>query len=301
MMKRFFLTMLVVLAVGSFVSASANFVCAQEAKKAKVLHFTRSQGFEHGPAKLQPDGTTISGVALKSYLAAKNIELVETQDGRLFDGDISQYDGFIFYTSGNLEEEKGSRNESAHAFSADGLKKLIAAVHSGKGFVGIHSATDSHCKQKTEEGVDLYTAFIGARFVSHGPQQVATAYATEPIQISWVKALPDGKDTVHEEWYAMKNYNKDLHVVLVQQTEGMKGEPYDRPPFPSTWIRKEGNGRVAYATYGHNDSFWKEESNVKKFGDLIEWSVGRYELDTTPNLEKVTPEAEKLPPPKPKQ
>ncbi|MDR1140846.1 MAG: ThuA domain-containing protein [Planctomycetaceae bacterium] len=301
MMKRFFLNMFVCLTVISiFVILTVNNVFSQEIKKAKVLHFARSQGFEHGPAKLLENGTTISGNALKKYLAAQNIELVETQDGRLFDGDISQYDAFTFYTSGNLEEEKGSKNEAAHAISAEGLKKLIETVRSGKGFVGIHSATDTHCKQKNETGIDLYTAFVGARFAAHGPQQVATAFAVQPIQIPWVKMLPDGKDTVHEEWYAMKQYNKDLHVVLVQQTEGMKGDPYNRPPFPSTWIRMEGKGRVAYATYGHDNKFWDSETNLKKYGDLIEWSVGRYELDTTPNLDNVTPNAEQLPPPQPK-
>jgi type 1 glutamine amidotransferase len=297
-MKRFFLAALALLVAGSMFSTGSVF--SQNTKKAKVLHFTRSQGFEHSPAKLLENGTTLSGNALKKYLGEKNIDLVETQDGRIFDGDMSQYDAFTFYTSGNLEDEGGSKNASARALSAAGLKKLIVAVQEGKGFVGIHSACDSHCKQKTEDGTDLFTSFIGARFASHGSQQVATAYATEPIQIPWIKALPDGKDTVHEEWYAMKQYNKDMHVVLVQQTEGMKDDPYNRPPYPSTWIRKEGKGRAAYATYGHNDSFWKEDSNLKKYGDLIEWSLGRYELDTTPNLEKVTPEAEKLPPPKPK-
>jgi len=298
MLKRNFLMMLVLLTISLiFVINTIN---AQEEKRAKVLYFTRSQSYEHSPVKLLPDGTTLSGSALKTYLATKNIELVETQDGRVFDSDLSRYDGFIFYSSGNLEEEKGSKNETAHALSSDGVKKFIAAVQAGKGFVGIHPTTESSCKQKTADGTDLFTAFIGARFVVHGAQQVATAYATEPIQVPWVKALHDGKDTVHEEWYTMNQYNKDIRVVLVQQTEGMKGDAYDRPPYPSTWIRKEGNGRVAYLPYGHNDSFWKDDANLKKVGDFIEWAVGRYELDTTPNLEKVTPEAEKLPPSKPK-
>jgi hypothetical protein len=109
MKRRYFLP----LAVMAAFLGLCTLLNAQEAKKAKVLHFTRSQGFEHDPAKLLPDGTTLSGQALKTYFADKNIELVETQDGGAFDGDLDQYDGFIFYTSGNLLDGGGSRNDKA--------------------------------------------------------------------------------------------------------------------------------------------------------------------------------------------
>ncbi len=134
---------------------------AQEAKKAKVLLFTRSQGFEHSPAKLLADGTTICGNGLKMYFADKNIELVETQDGGVFDGNIAQYDAFIFYTSGNLEDANGSKNPKAKPMSAEGLRRMIAAVNGGKGFVGIHSATDTHCKQKAENGEEENSSVKG--------------------------------------------------------------------------------------------------------------------------------------------
>lgn len=270
---------------------------AQSAKKAKVLHFTRSQGFEHGPAKLLDDGTTISGNALKNYLADKNIELIETQDGTAFDGDIDQYDGFIFYTSGNLEDACGSKNDKAKPLSAEGLKKMIAAVKAGKGFVGIHSATDTHCKQKAEDGVDLYTKFVGARFSGHGPQQFATVTIIEPTPFPHLKE--SGKRiTTWEEWYAMKDINPDIHVLMIQETEGLdsgKGNCYDRPNFPSSWIRKDEKGRVAYSAFGHDNRYWQNKENVRRIGELVEWAVGRFKADTTPNFEKVTPQGNQLP------
>ncbi len=268
-----------------------------DAKKAKVLYFSRSQGFEHGPVKLLEDGTTVSGVALKKYCDAKNIELVCTQDGGVFDGDLGQFDGFVFYTSGNLEEENGSKNPTAHAISADGLKKFFAAVKSGKGLVGIHSGSDTHCKQKDEKGLDLFTKLIGARFASHGPMQDATVSIVKPVQLPWLKDKGE-KYTTFEEWYAMKDYNPDMHVVLVQETAGMnsgKGNCYDRPNFPSSWIRMEEKGRVAYSAFGHDNKFWKEDDNVKKIGEMIEWSLGRFDMDTTPNFETVTPQGNQMP------
>lgn len=266
----------------------------QEQKKAKILHFTRSQGFEHGPAKRLEDGTTISGNALKKYFEPLSIELVETQDGRVFDGDIDQYDAFSFYTSGNLEDSNGSRNPHSFAMSGEGVRKMIDAVRNGKGFLGIHSGCDTYCNQK-EKGKDIFTSFVGARFSGHGPQQVATVSITEPVELPWIKKIEGKTYTAHEEWYGMLQFNPDIHVVLIQETEGMEGDDYNRPPFPSSWIRKEGKGRVAYTAFGHRDDFWEDEENVARVGEFLLWGVGRFEMDTTPNFEKLTPKGNQPP------
>jgi len=269
-------------------------VVAQEAKKVKVLHFTRSQGFEHEPAKLLDDGTTASGRALKDYLAKKNIEVVETQDGGVFEDDLSQYAGFVFYTSGNLQDPGGSKNDKAKPISEAGLRKIFSTVQEGKGFVGIHAASDSHCNLKDSDGVDLYTKFIGARFTSHGPQQFATLTVVEPASLPFLKE--SGKRfTTWDEWYAMNQFNKDLHVILIQETAGMEGKDYARPPFPASWIRTEGKGRVAYSSFGHDNRYFQNTDNVRRIAELVEWSVGRFNADTTPNIEKVTPRFAEMP------
>ena len=262
---------------------------AQEVKPAKILIFTRSQGFEHEPAKLLDDGTTGTGRGLKTYFADKNkkIDIVETQDGGLFDGALGQYDAFIFYTSGNLLDANGSKNDKAKPLTETGLRKMIAAVRAGKGFVGIHAATDSHSGGITEDGIDIYTKFIGARFTKHGAQQTATLTIVQPTPFPSLKAIESKKIITRDEWYAMNQFNKDIHVLLIQETEGMRGKEYERPPFPATWIRKEGDGRVAYTSFAHDNKYLGE--TVHYIGDLIEWAVGRFEADTTPNIDKVTP------------
>ena len=294
-MKQCFSLSLIVLA--AFLGFAA-FLNAQEVKQAKILIFTRSQGYEHEPAKLLDDGTTGTGRILKDYFTDKNkkIEIVETQDGGVFDGDISQYDAFVFNTSGNLLNAGGSKNDKAKPLTEAGFRKMIAAVQAGKGFLGIHSATDTHCNLKDENGVDLYTKFVGARFTGHGSQQNATLTIVEPTAFPTLKAA--GKEiTTKDEWYAMNQFAKDMHVVLIQDTSKMeKSEPnhYGRPPFPATWIRKEGNGRVAYTSVGHDNRYLAQ--HVQMVGDFIEWAIGRFEADTTPNIEKVTPGAFEMPP-----
>jgi type 1 glutamine amidotransferase len=170
---------------------------------------------------------------------------------------------------------------------------MISAIRSGKGLVGIHAASDSHCGIN-EEGVDIYTKLIGARFTSHGPQQFATLTITEPPTFPFLKE--SGKRiTTWDEWYAMNQFNKDMHVILVQETEGMEGKDYARPPFPASWIRKEGQGRVAYSSFGHDNWYFKNMENVRRIGELVEWSVGRFDADMTPNLTKVAPHAGEMP------
>ena len=289
-MKRRYIFSIVALA---FCVGLCTFLNAQEVKPAKVLHFTRSQGFEHGPAKLLDDGTTHSGRGLKDYFADKNIELVETQDGGLFDGDLAQYDAFIFYTSGNLLDARGSKNDQAKPMTADGLRKMIDAIRAGKGFVGIHAATDTHCGL-LEEGVDIYTKLVGARFTGHGPQQFATLTIVEPTAFSFLKE--SGKRiTTWDEWYAMNQFNKDMHVILIQETKGMEGKDYERPQFPLSWLRQEGKGRVAYSSFGHDNRYFQNVENVRRIGELVEWSIGRFDADTTPNIDKVTPGAGQMP------
>jgi len=268
---------------------------AQEVKTAKVLHFTRSQGFEHEPAKLLEDGTTASGKSLARYFADKNIEVVETQDGGVFDGDLSQYDAFVFYTSGNLLDPSGSKNDKAKPMTEAGLHKLFAAVQAGKGFVGIHAATDTHCNLRDDDGVDLYTKFVGARFTGHGPDQFGTLTIVQPTAFPFLQE--SGKRiTTWDEWYGMGSFNKDMHVLLIQETAGMDGRDYARPPFPMTWIRKEGEGRVAYTSFGHSNRYFQNTENVRRIAELVEWAIGRFDADTTPNIDQVTPGAGEVPP-----
>ena len=274
-----------------------TFLKAQEVQPAKVLYFTRSQGFEHGPAKLLDDETTFSGRSLNAYFADKNIELIETQDGGLFDGDLEQYDAFIFYTSGNLLNAAGSKNDKAKPMTADGLRKMIAAIRAGKGFVGIHAATDTHCGL-IEDGVDIYARLVGAQFTGHGPQQFSTITIVEPAEFPFLKE--SGKRmTTWDEWYAANQFNKDMHVLLIQETAEMDSggdrQHYARPPFPMTWIRQERQGRVAYSSFGHDNRYFQNKENVRRIGELVEWSIGRFDADTTPNIDQVTPGAGQMP------
>jgi len=276
---------------------------AAEVKKRKVLYFTRSQGFEHGPVVRKDGREAFSEKVLTEMGARAGFEVVCTKDGRLFDGDLSQYDAFAFYTSGDLTQPDKRRNDPP--MSPAGKKRLLDAVAAGKGFVGFHSATDSfHSagpRDETSPQFDPYIAMLGGEFISHGAQQEATLRNTSP-QFPGMEGIPAAWRLM-EEWYTLKNFAKDLHVILVQDTEGMKGDMYQRPPFPATWARKHHNGRVFYTSFGHRDDIWTNPQVQQVILGGFAWAMRRKEADVTPNIDRVTPKANqvpKAPPRKPK-
>jgi len=205
-------------------------------------------------------------------------EVVCSQDPAVFDGDLDQFDAIAFYTSGNpLSDEQ--------------KKKLLDAITAGKAFVGIHSATDTFRKDKSEE-IDPYIAMIGAEFSMHDAQQIAKNRVVDP-KFPGMEGLGDFIELM-EEWYPFKKYAKDLHVILVQETEGMKGPHYQRPPFPATWARMHGKGRVFYTSLGHREDIWKNKIFQQILLGGIAWALGNAKAEIPPNIDQVTPEAEVL-------
>ena len=154
--------------------------------------------------------------------------------------------------------------------------------------MGIHSATDTF----HSAGIDPYIAMIGAEFVIHGPQQDATMKVVSP-KFPGVQGLGQSF-SIWDEWYTFKKFAKDLHVILVQETKGMKGPMYQRPPYPATWARMHGKGRVFYTSMGH-DTIWSKPTFHQVLLGGIAWALGNAEADLTPNIARVTPGANEMP------
>jgi hypothetical protein len=97
-----------------------------------------------------------------------------------------------------------------------------------------------------------------------------------------------------EEWYTLKNFAKDLHVILIEDNEGMKGDCYQRPPFPATWARIHRKGRVFYTSFGHRDDIWTNPRIQDIMAGGLAWAMGNVKLDIKPNINRVTPKASEL-------
>ncbi|HEX7630736.1 MAG TPA: ThuA domain-containing protein [Lacunisphaera sp.] len=296
---------LVLLLTGVAVSgASADVAPARK----RVLVFTKSSGFQHEAVKLKlNDGR--EGYAfpvLRALAQQNNIELVFSKDGSLFTPEyLAQFDAFFFYTTGDLTMRKSDpRGDDLPPMTPAGKAALLAAIAGGKGFLGVHSATDTfhsfgrndHVPERfLDDGVaaDDYVKMIGGEFIRHGKQQV-TKLTVADAKFPGIAAVP--KDfSLHEEWYSLKDFAPDLHVLLVQQTAGMEGAEYQRPAYPCTWVRMHGKGRVFYSSLGHREDVWTNPVYQSILAGALNWALGRVDADVTPNLTKVVPGANQLP------
>ncbi|MBQ9875346.1 MAG: ThuA domain-containing protein [Thermoguttaceae bacterium] len=298
MRRRDFLTASASIAAAlPFVSTlSPLFGAEGEAKK--ILFFSRSQGFEHSPIKFDENGDCLAAKKLTELAKPLGFEVVSTKDGKVFDGDLSQYAAFVFYTSGQLDQEGG---DNQNPMTEQGLKNLFDAIRGGTGFLGFHSSTDTFnrhtgffCDPYYEQ--HEYIRVTGGEFIIHGEQQEATVEICDETLPSLAKRKPGFR--LHEEWYANKNFAPDLRVLASLQTADMKKDGrnkcYDRPAFPCVWARKEKKGTVLYCAFGHKDEYWTNGELDDVNSDLLKAVVGQIEVPTLPNLKTVCPGADML-------
>ena len=295
----------------------ASFAGAAAPTAKKVLFFTKSSGFEHSAIKRIAGNPSFAMQVLNELGAKHRIEFTESKDGSLFTPEyLAQFDAFLFYTSGDLtlaknDEKQGDGNPP---MTAAGKAAFLQAIRDGKGFVGTHSASDTfhppgnkgHGPARNQDDgdkLDDYTRMIGASFIKHDAQQKARQIIGSP-KFPGIAALPAGFGP-HEEWYSLKNFASDLHVILAQDTSSMDGPSYKRPPYPSTWARTHGKGRVFYTSMGHREDVWSSPEFQAVLMGGLEWALRRVDAEITPNLTQVTPQARVLPvyvePPPPKK
>src|SRR5471030_252489 len=129
----------------------------------RVLYFTKSSGYEHSTIK-HVDGKPSYSENVLTGLAAKN-DLVFTfsKDGSLFSpAYLAQFDVIMFYTTGDLLT---TGTDGQPAMTAAGKQALFDAIAGGKGFVGLHAASDTF---HTGESGGGNTPTTGNRYKNNG-------------------------------------------------------------------------------------------------------------------------------------
>lgn len=257
--------------------------------KQRVLFFTRNVGFEHSVVHRVGKELSFAEQQITKLLSGVGVDVVCEKDGRVFDANLDQYDAFLFYCNNDLTT-KNIRN--VPPMTQSGFDRMMAAIASGTGFMGFHST--SACwrtsGEKNENQLDKLSPFLkmlGGEFIAHGAQQEAVQRVVSPNFPAADKL--DGAFRLHEEFYGLKNFSKDLHVILTQETRGMKGPWYQRPPYPSTWARKQDDGRVFYTALGHREDVWENELFRQIVLGGLSWILKNVDADIQPNIEKVTP------------
>ncbi len=129
-------------------------------------------------------------------------------------------------------------------------------IKSGKGFVGVHSATD------TFHGFAPFIEMIGGEFKTHGAQ-VAVAAINQDNSCAACRHLP-ASWTVFDEIYQFKNFDRTkVHGLLTLDKHPNNNTPGD---YPVAWCKEYGQGRVFYTSLGHREDVWEPNSPAQKGG-----------------------------------
>jgi len=279
---------------------------APQERKKQILFFTKSSGFEHSVIKKKGDEPSHAEKILRELAKKNNWDVTETKDGGVFTKEnLAKFDAFFFYTTGVLTTPGTDKNPP---MTAEGKAAFLEAINSGKGYVGTHAAADTF--HPTEPREDRFKAFgdknypyllmVGAEFIRHGKHQKTRMICTDP-KFPGAAAAGDGFDMT-EEWYSFKDYRDDLHVILVSETKDMLktggDSVYNRPPYPATWARQHGKGRVFYTSMGHREDVWTNATFQSMLEGGLKWALKEVDADVSPNVEKVAPGYKVIPPEK---
>jgi type 1 glutamine amidotransferase len=279
---------------------------AAAGKKKSVLLFTKSSGFEHAVVKTTPGNPSVVEKTLRGLGEKYNFDLTATKDGRVFDSkEFHSYSSVFFFTTGDLTTEGTDKNP---AMTEAGKQTLLDAVKGGMGYVGAHAASDTfHTKPDTEdlanryiahgEQSDPYLKMIGGEFILHGrdPRVQTTNVIVSDPKFPGLEGVTSPV-SFKDEWYSLKDFAPDIHVILTLDTAGMKGEPYQRPPYPMTWARMHGKGRVFFTAIGDLAENWDIPFFVNLLGGGVRWAIGDVKASLTKNLKEAAPGFATIPP-----
>ncbi len=235
------------------------------AQKIRVTYVTESKGFKHA---VLPESEKI----LQELGAKNNFEVTISQDSAkvITAENLKNIDVLIFYTTGELP------------WSAEQKQLFLDFVKNGKGFIGIHSATDTFYKWLE------YGNLIGGYFDGHPwTSNIKVAVKKDDQKFSLTKDFPASFEWL-EETYQYKQFNfKDCKVVMSLDTtktdmtrKGVRGihavgEQTNIKPdsFPLVWYRTYGKGRVFYSEPGHNSSVWNDPRYQTMLSKAIKWAA----------------------------
>ena len=258
----------------------------------KVLYFTRHTVYTLNalPSPLKPlKGPSLSDQVMVEIGEKGGFAVDCTRNGEVFDGDLSTYGAFVFFSSGSLQQLMGTEStQGSPSISERGKARFFQALVEGAGFVGLRNAVS--CSQD----------IIGCSYNGHAPTQEGRMVVKSPN----FPGLENAAESfaIRDPWYTFKAFKKDTHVILAQDTEVAKKAEVPperqemhqkilRPPYPATWARVNGKSRVFYTSMGNFDETWTNPIFQEMMLGAIGWTMGLVDADVSPNIDWATPQA----------
>ncbi|SIN91958.1 hypothetical protein SAMN05443247_00722 [Bradyrhizobium erythrophlei] len=221
----------------------------------RVLYFTYSAGYRHDVIPLSEAILTQLGKNSGAF------EVIATEDMSEFStGNLERYAAVMFYTTGEIPM---SRVQKA---------ALLKFVRSGRGFLGVHSATDTFYAWPD------YLDLIGGYFNGHPWRQVVTIEVTDAADP--LVAFLENSLQLNDEIYQISDFDYRGSRVLLRLDQssvdlsktGVHQRFYG---WPLAWKRLFGEGRVFYSALGHEASVWRDPRYQRLLTNAILWSTRR--------------------------
>jgi uncharacterized protein len=248
-MKKTIVSFFVAVIVTGILFMLSSFEKVPAKKMPRVLVFSKTSGYHHA--------CIAAGIKALEKMGVENGFACDfTTDSLQFTSkNLKKYAAVVFLnTTGNV--------------LADVQQKAFEKyIRSGKGFVGIHAATD------TEYGWPWYNQLVGAYFKSHPKQQTAKVIvkdqsfiATKHLPATWSK---------WDEWYNFKNTHFDKVNVLMTVDESSYTGGQNGDNHPVAWYHDFDGGRSFYTALGHTDETYSDPHFVQHLLGGIQYAMGK--------------------------
>jgi type 1 glutamine amidotransferase len=255
---------------------------AKAAAPRKLLVFSVTRGFRHQSIATGKLALTEMGKHTGAY------EAIISDDLANFEADkIKSFDAICFLnTTQDVFAPKGLVSmspEAATAAKEQSLtyrKNLMDFITSGKGFIGIHAASD------TFHNWPEYIQMIGGNFDGHPWHantnvqiDVEKGQEKHPLNVMFAGQSLNFK----EEIYQLKNYDsKRQHTLLrlnVEKSDKVNGLKRADGDYGVSWARHHGKGRVFYCSLGHNHDMYWNPKVLEHYLSGIQWAIGDLKAD----------------------
>ncbi len=251
-------------------------------KTRKILIFSRTMGYRHRSIGIGQKTLALLGKESGAYSVVVSDDLANFEKPV-----IDQFDAICFLntTLNVFGSKKKLKTEDAKNESKETelrLKKNLANfVSGGKGFIGIHAATDTFYEWPE------YGNLIGGYFDKHPWTSntdvvinVEKGMENHPLN----SGFKTGKLSFKEEIYQFKDPydSKKLNILTRLNTDesNMKVSNIKRTDndFGTSWYKEYGEGRVFYCSLGHNNHIYYNSEILAHYLAGIQYALGDLEL-----------------------
>lgn len=250
----------------------AGSMCAQpQPKKKKLLFIGQTKGWQH-------DSTSYAAGTLwklgnesglwDTYIKT-DCQLITKKPLSGNAKNLNFFDVVAFYTTGELDMDEQQKADLLSFVKDD-----------GKGFLAIHSGTDTFYKWPE------YGDMVGGYFDQHPWGTFDAPLVVEDPSFPGMQFLPKAF-TMRDEIYQVKDFSRDKVRVLLSLDASkldMTKPTIHRTDkdFAVIWARTYGKGRVIYDGLGHVEAVYDRPDIQKMYIEHMKWLMGMIPGDATP-------------------